>query len=415
MPWYLHIALKQLFPSGRRWPSFFFLLAVLGVSLGVAVLIIVQSVMGGFGRIYHDKIVATSGSMVVESNGVIYHAGSLTEQLLKHSEVTAVSPYAQGVVMLQHVREDGMILPTFPVLRGVDPKTIGTVLPLDSFRIAGDFSKLNDETVLMSRSLAVELGVWIGDSVEIYTPRMLERMKADEILLPVELSIAGIFDTGWDQFDRSTLLCSLNRMQDLYGLDAGVHGLTVRLKDGIDEQRFARQFDGELQGWDRARSWMDLYADFLWVLALEKNMMFFLLLFIVLVSAFAIAIAQTLTVLRKTREVGLLCALGGQPRQIAAAYCFQGLIIGVIGVVSGILLAVSILYFRDPIIDWISGLTGTRETLVKFYQFAHLPVHYSAFDFILVSISTLLLTVCAGMIPALRAARMKPVDALRSE
>lgn len=409
IPWYLYLALKQLFPSGRR-VSFFFLISVCGVMLGVMILVIVQSVMGGFGMTYREKIVATNGHIRIETGEVIFSYSELLNSITANPAVQAAAPYAQGVIMLQHDNR-----PAFPILRGIDIELEPEVIPINEFIIIGGLDGLDDDSVLLSNALAASIGATLGSEVEIYTPLMLEKIKQDEILLPRELSVAGIYETGWNDFDSNTMVGTLRLMQELYNLRGGIHGITVRLKPGYDEERVAREMSSQFPPPNRVLTWLDMYEDLLWILRLEKNMMFFLLIFIVIVAAFVIAIAQLLTVLRKTREIGLLAALGGKPRQLMACFCFQGFFIGVLGTALGILVALVALYFRNDIIYGFSKLTGSEEVLLRFYQFARLPVHYTSGDFIVISVSALLLTTLAGLIPAWRAARMKPAEALRSE
>lgn len=409
MPWYIYIALKQLFPSGRR-VSFIFLMSVCGVMLGVMILVIVQSVMGGFGEIYRDVIVNTNGHIRINSGKVMYNSQDIINYLERLPEVEAAEPYAQGPVMLQHGNR-----PAFPYLRGFDVTRAVQVVPIGDFLVEGNMDDLDDESILLSSSLASQVGAGMGSTVDVYTPLMLEGLEKDEVILPRELLVVGLYETGWVHFDSNTMVCTLRLMQELYGLEEGVHGVALRLKENVDEFAFAKRIQENLPPPNRVYTWMDLFEDFLWVLKLEKNMMFFLLFFIVIVAAFVIANAQLLTVIRKTHEIGLLGALGGTPRQLAACYCFQGFFIGMIGTVLGIVAGLIALYFRNDVIHAFARLTDSREVLLKFYQFSNLPAHYAAGDFIAITLCALVLTTLAGLIPAWRVARMNPAEALRYE
>jgi len=409
MPWYLYLALKQLFPTGRR-VAFFTLASVAGVMLGVAVLIIVLSVMNGFGVEIRRKIVETNGDVRVENGGIMTDQAEVMARIRGLPGVVAVTPYAHGMVLLQAGNR-----PSFPLIEGVDLPTVQQVVPLAEFMVAGRLDDLDDDSVLLSSELAASLGARVGQKVDVYSPLLLERLKKDEILLPRTVRVAGIFETGWNQVDSNTLICSLRLMQDLYGLDRGVHGVSVRLQRGFDSDEFAARVNALFDGADRAVSWIESNRDFLFVIQLEKNMLFFLLLFIVLVAAFAIASSLLIAVVRKTREIGLLGALGGKPRQVAACFCFQGFLIGVTGTVLGIGLAVLALSFRNEIVHAFARLTQSEAALLRFYQFANLPLAYSAHDLALIVVSSVVIATLAGLLPAWRAARLKPVEALRSE
>jgi len=409
MPWYLYLALKQLFPSGRR-VAFFTLASIAGVMLGVAVLIIVLSVMNGFGVEIRQKIVETNGDVRVENGGIMYDQDAVMAKIRSLPGVVAVTPYAQGMVLLQAGNR-----PSFPVIHGMDVASAQRVVPLAKFLVVGRVEDLDDDSVFLSSGLAASLGARVGQKVDVYSPLLLERLKQDEILLPRSVRIAGIFDTGWDQVDSNTVICSLRLMQDLYGLDHGVHGVTVRLQPGVDSDEFAARLNALFDGADRAVSWIESHRDFLFVIQLEKNMLFFLLLFIVLVAAFAITSSLLIAVVRKTREIGLLGALGGKPRQVAACFCFQGFLIGVTGTILGIGFAVLALSFRNEIMHAFARITQSEAALLRFYQFSNLPLSYSAHDFALIIASSVVIATLAGLLPAWRAARLKPVDALRNE
>jgi lipoprotein-releasing system permease protein len=409
MPWYLYLALKQLFPSGRRL-AFFTLASVAGVMLGVAVLIIVLSVMNGFGDEIRGKIVETNGHVRVENGGIMYDQAEVMKKIAAQPEAAAVAPYAQGMVMLQAGNR-----PSFPFIRGIDVAHEQGVVPLARFLLVGRVEDLDDDSVFLSSELAASLGMRVGGKVDIYSPLLLERLKKDEVLLPREVRVAGIFETGWNQVDSNTAICSLRLMEELYGLGEGVHGVSVRLKAGYDSDEFAAKLNALFSGSHRAVSWIESNRDFLFVLQLEKNMLFFLLLFIVLVAAFAITSSLLIAVVRKTREIGLLGALGGKPRQVAACFCFQGFFIGVTGTVLGIGFAVVALTFRNEVVHAFARVTQSEAALLRFYQFANLPLSYSVRDFVLIVTSSVVIATLAGLLPAWRAARLKPVEALRSE
>lgn len=362
---------------------------------------------------HRDKMILTSGHIDVRAGGAILTDPEVyTEAVMSDPAVKAVTPYAHGIVMLSYRSR-----PQFPFIFGIDITRESQAVPIEELLISGRLTDLDDDSVLLSSTLAANLGAYTGATVEVMTPLMIERLKEDEVLLPRELRVAGIYETGWAPFDSSTIVTTLRLMQDLYDMNGGIHGVSVRLKEDNDELVFATaaRLNETLPPPASAITWMEINKDFLWILALEKNLMLFLLLFIVLVASFAISVAQLLTVLRKTREIGLFGALGAKPHQIALSYCFQGFLIGSMGALLGSALGVFFLHFRDPIVETLARMTQSREALVHFYQFSHLPVHYDPQDFAVIITATLVIATLAGLIPALRAASMRPAEALRSE
>jgi len=165
----------------------------------------------------------------------------------------------------------------------------------------------------------------------------------------------------------------------------------------------------------RAISWLDTNRDLLFILGLEKTMMFFIMLFIILVASFSITISLSMSVIRKTREIGLLVAMGARPRAVAFGFLLQGLVIGILGSLLGVGFALLALRYRNEAVQTLARMTNSEEAFVRFYQFSEFPVQYLPGDFILTIGFTILLTTLAGFIPAFRAGRLKPADALRSE
>ena len=411
MPWYLYLALKQLFPTGRRFP-FFTAISMLGVALGVALLVISTSVMGGFGHEIRRMIVDTQGDVQVKADGFVEKPGEALARIEKVPGVVAATPYAEGFVMLM---AEGK--PAFPLIQGVDVNRVGKVVPLERYVRLGSLDALDDDSIILSANLAVAIGARMGDKVEVYSPLLLERLKRDEVFLPRELTVVGIFEVGHQQLDSSLVLVTLRMMQDLYGLRGGIHGINVKLAPGLDADAGAARINAVLPPDARmtAHSWMDANEDFLFILSLEKNMIFFLLTFIIIVSAFSVTSSLLISVVRKTREIGLLGALGGKSRHVAACFCFQGLFIGVFGTAFGLGLGMTALYFRNGIIRTFTELTSSEEVLVRFYQFSNLPAHTSASDVTTIVVCSVAISTLAGLLPAWRAARLKPVEALRSE
>lgn len=410
VPWFMYLAMRQLAPAGRRFGSVFFALSVIGVALGVAVLVIVQSVMGGFGEIHRERIVDTSGHLDINEGGYPFMGGyALADMLRERPDVVEATPYARGFVMARSGN-----VPVFPAIYGFaygqDP-----VFSIGDYLVVGSLADLYDDTLLLSESLARRLGVWVGSEIEVFSPVMIDRFQSDELVLPRTFTVAGIYNIDWNQEFLPGILCTLRTMQDLYDLGDGIHGIAVRLNPEADEFALAATLQAEFGSRKDVQTWKEKWADFLWVLDLEKTMMLFLNLFIVAVAVFAIAIAQLLTVVRKTREIGLLAVLGGARRGVLGLYCFQGFFIGLLGALLGIGIALLALSFRDPIIHGLAEVSGTRETLIRFYYFSNLPVAFDVREILFIGLLAVGLATLASLLPAWRAARMKPAETLRIE
>jgi len=417
MPWYFHLALKHLFPS-RKLVSLYAVLSILGVTAGVTVLIVVLSVMNGFQAEIREKVVTTTGHIRIEAPAIIYDYDPVLPALEAMEEVEAVSPYAYGMVVLQHRN-----VPLPVNIRGVDLKREVKIVPFDKYLIRGGIEKLDEDSALISSGLSRQINARVGSELELYTPLMLEKIKEDEVMLPRPVEVSGVFQTGWTVIDNNTVFCTLELMQELYGLGDGIHGITVKLKPEYEDQvdAVAAKINQMLYTHEdfppglNAFTWLDINADFLFVLQFEKVVMTFLLMIIVVVAALAITSTLFFSSVRKTREIGLIGAMGGRRSGVVLCYTLQGTIIGVVGCALGTAISFLLLHFRNDIIRTLMSLGNKEEVFIKYYQFSHVPSAIEAGDIFTVLIFSLVLATLAGFVPSLFAARLKPAEALRNE
>ena len=409
MPWPLYLALKQLFPTGRRFPFFTFM-SGLGVAVGVALLHVATSIMGGFGYEIRRMIVDTQGEIQIVSRGNIGRPAEVIETVRSVEGVAGVTPMVRGVVMVMHQN-----VPAYPMIQGVDLATVSEVFNLERFIVRGSLDDLDDDSVILSTKLAVELGAGVGSELEVYTPLLIERLSRDEVLLPRIVRVAGLLEIGHDQLDRSTVITTLRTMQELYGAGDTVQALNVRIAPGLDEFEMVTKLDPVLPPGMRAQTWFVTNAEFQSIIQFEKYMVFFLLTFIVVVSALSIMSSLLISVVRKTREIGLIGALGARGRDIALCFCAQGLVLGIVGTSLGLALGQLVLHFRAEIVRVVAGATVGEEVFQQFYQFVNLPSHTLASDVIIIAVGSVIASTLAGVIPAWRASRLEPVEALRNE
>ncbi len=409
MPWYAYIALRHLFPKGKRLPFFTFM-SVTGVALGAMLLVIVISVFNGFGHELRKVIAETSGDLKLHNGRIVEDYEKEIATLLADPRVEAAAPAAFGFVMLQSRRS-----PIFPPVQGIDLNEEEKVVPIRKYIYDGSLDDLDDDSVLISSGIANTLRIRVGDEVDIYTPLMIEKLKQDEILLPRQMRVAGVFETGFNKIDESLVLTSLRTMQDLYGLGEGVHAIKIKLAPGIDADQAAIDLQDGFDPPLRVSSWIDSNADFLAIIEFEKRMMFFLLLFIVIVGSFSIATSLLTAVVRKTREIGLFAAMGASSSQIAACFCLQGFAVGVVGTAIGFVIGFWILSMRDGITDALFWIIGGKEQSMEFYFFSRLPVHIETTDLIVIAVFAVVIATLAGLVPAMKAGRLRPAEALRNE
>lgn len=410
MPWYVFMAFKQLFPTGKRF-SFFGLMAIIGVMLGVMVLIVVQTIMNGFSQKTKEMLHKVEGDIHIQSKeGVFENWQSIKRKVEQFNFVEAVSAYADGPVLALYHQQS-----IFPGLHGVNVDDEKKIIPLDKFMIQGNYEDLSDDSIILGSGLASRLNLKLGSKIDVFTPLIIYKLKKDEVILPRELKVVGIFKSGWTNLDESLGLVTLRLMQELFDLNKGVNGLTVKLKPGADLLKSEAEIQRSLPPLYTAVNRLKKYDDFFFVLKMEKTMMFFITIFIVLVASFSITSSLMTTVVKKTREIGLLSAMGGRSRHIAYCFCIQGLFIGIVGTFLGCIAAIAAIQYRNEIIHAMGRLIHRENITSNFYQFTDVPAYYMIGDFVIVTVCSILIVTLAGLFPALRAARLKPAEALRSE
>ena len=388
-------------------------MSLTGVILGVATLIVVISVFNGFGYEIRSKIADTFGDLRVVNGGLLGDPDGLAEILEAKESVDTAIPYAQGIVMVLHNNK-----PLAPIVEGIDVRSDREVQKYGNYLLDGSMDEFDDDSILVSSGFAGQLGLSVGDEVEMYTPlMMLKLLESDgsDVLLPRLVRIGGIFQTGWQRVDENTVISTLRLMQDLYNLGEGAHGIRIELKPGFETEEEGREITESLGRPYYAQTWMDANGDYLSIIKLEKRMMFFLLFIIVIVASFSIMSSLLTFVIRKTREIGLFAAMGATPRQLAACFCFQGMIIGVAGTLLGIGFGRTLLYFRNDITSTLSSLLSVSDSMNQIYGFAYLPARVQSGDLIVISLLSILIATLAGFVPAYKASKMNPVEALRSE
>lgn len=427
LPFELFLALRYLRPK-RTFVSIITLISILGVALGVAVLIIVISVMSGFDHDLREKILGFSAHLTVtESGSTMKNYGNVTTVIMENKNVLGVSPYVFGPVLVETQGDTNRpSLQDAPMLRGVDPKSESKVSKLAKEILPGGKFDLSGRGLVVGVDFANNLRLQVGDTLSIYSVREIKKMKAarehkqELTIIPDDYEIRGIFDAGYYEYNSRVIVCSLANAQDLYDLEDSVHGLFVTLNDPYKADVVKKELEQSLnykidEGTFYASSWMDQNSGILSALVVEKNVMFYLLFFIVLVAALCILSAQITFVIQKTREIGMLKALGATKLQISGIFLSQSAIIGVIGVAAGFGLGMLAVEYRNEFLHFMRSATGWELFPASVYGFGELPALITPRDVAIICINSFVICILGGLLPAVRAGSLQPVEALRYE
>ena len=420
LPFELLLALRYLRPK-RTFVSVISLISVLGVTLGVAVLIIVISVMSGFDKQLRDKILGFNPHLrIMEDNSSMRDFGSVMKKVSADPAVKGVAPYVLGPVLLQTQPPNGQSQVAVPWMRGMNPQLETNLSALPSSIIAGKFD-VSDSGVLVGSELARNLSLKVGDIVLIHSPKDFRKWhetqgkEGEKIGAGSEYEVRGIFDVGYFEYDQNFMVTSLADAQDLYDLSNSVHGLTVMLRNPDTALVVARDLSRTLGPEFRITTWMQENASMLNALIVEKNVMFYLLFFIMIVAALCILSALITFVVQKTREIGMLKALGATDLQVSLMFLSQGALVGAIGDLAGYGLGMLALAYRNEFLHFMNRLTGFELFPASIYGFTELPALIIPRDIVLICGSAWIICILGGVIPAWRAGRLRPVEALRYE
>lgn len=406
IPFSLFLALKYLRPK-RTFLSVISVLTVLGVLLGVAVLIIVLSVMNGFDDMWRDKILSFNAHLTVTSFGGIDDVEGMIDEIEQDPSVVGAAPFIQGLVFIQH----GNRVYT-PMLRGVDAVQEHKVSRIPEHMIAGGFN-LDEEGIVVGVDLAREMGVGVGDMLLVYSPQSFS--SADTFHLPEELTVTGIFELGMWDYDMGYTLTSLETAATLYEVDHGAHAVQVMTVDPLGAETVAGRLRERLGPAYDVQTWMDQNRQLFGALQVEKNMMFILLIIISIVAGFSVCNSLIMVAIQKTRDVGLLKALGFSSAQIMRVFFWQGWLAGLAGTLLGVGSGLLFLNRRNHVLHWLAETFHLELFPKSIYHLSEIPSRTSVSDLVMVVVCVMVMCTVAAILPAYRAARLDPVRALRYE
>ena len=420
LPADLFLALRYLRPK-RTFVSIITLLSILGPVLGVAILLIVSAVMAGFDRDIK------AGIMNLQAHVQVYPAwerafSSPAPVIAKMAAVGVdASPLIEGSALLQ-IRDS--ILPK--VVRGINPEQEKKVTGLHAAMVRGRY-ELRDGEALIGDRLAFSLGLSIGDAVLIHSPaRLTSNVKwhddgqvdvtaPDEVYLPEEVKIAGIFSMGVADFDDNIIFLTLDQAAELFGHDWGAASCVQgKVADPLNMDKITKELKEALPG-VTVVTWQERNQLLFGTLRVEKNLMTFLMAFIVLVASFSIAATLITVVVQKTREIGVMKAVGMPRFLIARIFLLQGGIIGVIGTVAGTLLGMAVIGLRNQIAGILSLAMGHDVFPAELYHLTRIPALTTADDLVRIVILSIAICVLAALVPALYASALAPAKALQEE
>lgn len=410
----LYIGLRYTRAKKRNhFISFISGISTLGIAIGISVLITVLSVMNGFDEQIKKKVFTMVPEVTVSNHiGALTNWQSLSKRVAKYPGVLGVAPYAQGQALLSH---GGSVLPV--MISGIDPKRQLAVSDISQSMAVGSFDNLDVERfgIILGQSLALRLNVRMGDKVVVMTPQgsvtpigFVPRVK--------RFTVVGIFHAGDGMnFDGGYAFIGLKDAQSLYKLGEGVSGLRLKIQDAFRVNEFTLGLNDELDGLYAIGNWTAQLGAFFHAIALEKNMMFIILLMIIAVAAFNLVTSLVMLVNEKSADIAILRTLGATPQTITLIFLIQGAVVGLFSLVLGLLGGIALTMNVNSIAEFIQNTFHVQLISSSVYIVDYLPHKFMISDIWRVCAAAFGMSLLATIYPAISASRTQPAEALRYE
>jgi len=408
MSYELFIAKRYLVSKQKSgWITVITLISISGVTVGVAALIVVLSVFNGFNSLVTSILVGFDPHLRVESTeGQAMRMERSVEGVLRADQrVKAFAPFVLGKSL---VLAGGYSQAAF--IKGVDEGKVGTVSGVEKSIVLGSFrlDEGKEEGIVLGLTLADRLHVVVGSTVTVISPVGIEAV-ATQLAQPLmkRFKLVGIYESKNRDYDAKYAYVSLGAAQQLFDIRGKIDGLELRLNSIDDAENVKADLQRKFGDSYTVSTWYDLHRDLYSVMQVERWVAYIILSLIILVAAFNILGSLTMSVLEKTRDIGVLRSMGAAASGVRRVFLIEGLFVGIIGSALG-----SLLGFGTYLLQKYFQVFPLDPNV---YIIPALPVELHVADFISVAAAALIICTLSALYPARRASRLIPVDAIRWE
>jgi lipoprotein-releasing system permease protein len=398
--------------SSNGFVSLISAISMLGITVAVAVLILVLSVVNGFERELQDRLLAmTAHASIEHAGGRLQDWRSWVEKAEEHVEVAAAAPFVTGQGLL--VLRDRLSGVQFS---GIDPQLESRVSSVDDAVISGDLASLQAGSfnIVLGVELADELRASIGDKV---TMTLAEGLVTPAGVVPrtKRFTVSGIYRIGMYEFDRRVAFVNIEDSQRLFRLAEDISGIRLSVTDIYRASQVVRAVALDAGGGVMVSDWTRRNVNFFRSIQITKSILFVILLMVVAVAAFNIVSTLVMVVKDKQSDIAILRTVGATPAHILRIFVTQGSIIGVLGTLGGVILGVLLSLNLESIVGFMEATLGIKFLAADVYFISDLPADLRIADVAQISAIALVLALLSTLYPAWRGARTSPAEALRYE
>jgi len=379
----------------------------IGISLGVAVLIIVMSVMNGFRNELIDKIVGFNAHVIVDPYEKQIDHSKLNDNNLQLISNNLIFSSNGEAVLLNKDFTKGIIL------RGYKKEDFTKLKIINNKNFIGDKNNLVNNNISIGKELSFSLNLKIGDKVSVMSSTGVETIIGN---LPKQQTfiVNSIFDSGFSEFDHNVAFINLNYLEDFFNIDESSRNLEVYLKNPSDIENsknivqsiFKDQF---------IYTWSDMNSSLFSALKVERNVMFIILSLIIIVAAFNIISGLTILVKNKTREIAILKSIGVLNKSITKIFFLVGVIIGSSATLFGIILGITFSIYIEKVRTFLSTIFNISLFPEEIYFLSKMPSEINFFSIFIISICSIIITIIVSIFPAIKASKLDPVKSLKYE
>jgi lipoprotein-releasing system permease protein len=386
-------------------------ISFIGITIGVAALIVVMSVMNGFHIELTKNIIGLNGDISITSIGkTIADKEKIIAATTKQDFVKKLSPIVSGQALALGTKTNSGVL-----IKGVelvDLKHKGEILTNVFEGSFEDYEGTN--AVAVGFELAHNLGISVGSKLKLISPNVISTAFGT-MPRSKDFTVVAIFSSGMYDYDSATMLMPIGAAQKFLSLGNEINLIEINVKDPESAKIDAQLLQKELGSGVRVSSWMDNNQQFLKALAIERTAMFTILSLIIIVAAFNIVSSLFMIVKDKTKDIAILKTMGASVRQIMFIFIINGLLIGFIGTFLGVSFGLAISYNIENIRLFLERISGTKIFDSAIYFLYSLPSVVRISDVIIVGSLSLILSLLATIYPSFKAAKLNPVEAMRYE